>query len=137
VLLDPGRLRQVILNYLCNAIEFTGLHGSVAVAISREADELLIAVCDTGPGIEAIDQPHVFGEFVQLDRARHRGRGLGLAVTKLIVESQGGSVGVRSRPGAGATFYARIPVVSAPDEAGGAATPQPEGASAKLAAASP
>lgn len=133
VLLDPGRLRQVFLNYLANAIKFTGPHGSVEVAISREANELLIAVRDTGPGIEPIDQSRVFDEFVQLNRGHHRGRGLGLAVTKLIVESQGGTVGVRSRPGSGATFHARIPVVAVPDQPDNAATPKPEAVSAALA----
>jgi signal transduction histidine kinase len=111
VLLDPARLRQVLLNYLSNAIKFTPASGSVKTRLRREGGELVIEVSDTGPGIAPGDQQRVFEEFEQLSHRRQGGTGLGLAVTKRIVEAQGGSVGLRSAPGRGSTFIARLPVV--------------------------
>jgi len=138
VALDPTRLRQVILNYLSNALKFAGRDGRVTVAVSREHDRardrsrdrerdrdrdrdrdgILVEVSDTGPGIAASDQERVFEEFVALGSTGVHGTGLGLAVTKLIVQAQGGRVGVRSRPGAGATFYAWLPVEVKPGDVG-------------------
>jgi signal transduction histidine kinase len=115
VLLDPARLRQVVLNYLSNAIKFTPEGGLVQVRVLREADELLLEVIDTGDGIAPEDQERVFGEFEQLHGAAYGGTGLGLAVTKRIIEAQGGTVGVRSAPGHGSTFYARLPVATVPE----------------------
>jgi signal transduction histidine kinase len=111
VLLDPARLRQVLLNYLSNAIKFTPPSGRVLARLRRERGELVIEVCDTGPGIAPADQQRVFEEFEQLSQRRQGGTGLGLAVTKRIVEAQGGSVGLRSVVGEGSTFVARLPVV--------------------------
>jgi signal transduction histidine kinase len=112
VSLDAARLRQVLLNYLSNAIKFTPSGGRVAVSFARDANELVLEVTDTGPGIEWADQGGVFAEFEQLRRRGNGGTGLGLAVTKRIVEAQGGEVGVRSVPGHGATFFARLPVAT-------------------------
>jgi len=109
VLLDPGRLRQVILNFLSNALKFTPDGGQVTLRVQRERDGLLIEVSDTGPGIEPPDQDRIFEEFFQLSGLDRSGSGLGLAVTKLIAEAQGGQVGVRSIPGHGSTFYAWLP----------------------------
>lgn len=114
VLLDPARVRQVVLNYLSNAIKFTPEGGLVQVRVLHEADELVLEVIDTGGGVAAGDQERVFGEFEQLHGAAYGGTGLGLAVTKRIIEAQGGAVGVRSTPGHGSTFYARLPAVAAP-----------------------
>jgi signal transduction histidine kinase len=113
VMLDGGRLRQVLINYLSNAIKFTAPHGHVEVLLRREHDELVVEVSDTGPGIDLADQERVFGEFEQLTGRGHGGTGLGLAVTKRIVEAQHGTVGVRSTPGHGSTFYARLPIIDA------------------------
>lgn len=111
VMLDPVRLRQVILNYLSNAIKFSPAGGRVTVVMRHHADRLLVEVSDTGPGVDSSDQNRVFDEFVQLPGRDRSGSGLGLAVTKLIVEAQGGEVGVRSIVGLGSTFYASIPAV--------------------------
>ena len=81
----------------------------------READELVLEVIDTGGGIAPEDQERVFGEFEQLHGTAYGGTGLGLAVTKRIIEAQGGTVGVRSTPGHGSTFYARLPVETVPE----------------------
>ncbi len=117
VLLDPARLRQVVLNYLSNAIKFTPEGGLVQVRVLRELDELVLEVIDTGGGIALSDQERVFGEFEQLHGAAYGGTGLGLAVTKRIIEAQGGAVGVHSTPGHGSTFYARLPVTTVPKPA--------------------
>ena len=111
VMLDPVRLRQVVLNYLSNAIKFSPAGGRVTVVLRHQAGRLLLEVSDSGPGVDAADQDRVFDEFFQLPGRDRSGSGLGLSVTKLIVEAQGGEVGVRSIVGLGSTFYASIPAV--------------------------
>jgi signal transduction histidine kinase len=114
LMLDPVRLRQVILNYLSNAIKFSPTGGRVTVVVRHQADRLLLEVSDSGPGVDAADQDRVFDEFFQLPGRDRTGSGLGLAVTKLIVEAQGGEVGVHSIVGLGSTFYASIPAALVP-----------------------
>ena len=113
VVLDPAKLKQVLYNYLSNAIKFTPDNGRVVVRITPEApDALRIEVEDNGIGVGAEDLHRLFIEFQQLDAGvakRYAGTGLGLALTKRIVEAQGGSVGVRSTPGQGSTFFAVLP----------------------------
>jgi signal transduction histidine kinase len=108
-LLDPARLRQVVLNYLSNAIKFTPPGGVILVRAGRAGRDFLVEVTDTGCGIEPEHQRRVFDEFEQLDGGYRGGTGLGLAVTKQIVEAHGGTVGVQSEPGKGSTFFARLP----------------------------
>src|ERR1051326_7851872 len=97
---DPIRFKQVLYNYLSNAIKFTSDGGSVLVRVVDEGDEKFrLEVTDTGPGIAPADIPVLFSDFRQLDVTRKapcQGSGLGLAVTKRLVEAQGGIVGVRS-----------------------------------------
>jgi signal transduction histidine kinase len=129
VSLDPARLRQVILNYLSNAIKFTGAGGRISLTLARDGDRLRVAVSDTGVGISDEDQPRVFDEFVQVGGKAHGGSGLGLAVTRQIVEAQGGTVGLDSQLGFGSTFIAWLPWVPAEVEiprAGGHPNAQPE-----------
>jgi PAS domain S-box-containing protein len=115
VRLDPNRLKQVLYNYLSNAIKFSHDHGSVEVRIRPEGDKrLTVEVQDWGIGIKPEDVDRLFIEFQQLDAStskRHEGTGLGLALTKRIVEAQGGSVGVRTEAGSGSTFLATLPRV--------------------------
>jgi len=109
---DAARLRQVLFNYLSNALKFTPEGGSVVVRILAEAPRhYRIAVEDNGPGIPAEDLPRLFTEFGQLGKAHlaGSGTGLGLAITRQIVEKQGGRVGVNSTPGAGSCFWAVLP----------------------------
>jgi signal transduction histidine kinase len=113
VMLDPGRLRQVLLNYISNALSYAGDSRSIRIGIRADRGELLIEVSDDGPGLARDDQERAFAEFVQLSGSG-RGAGLGLAITKAIVELQGGRVGVDSEPGHGCTFYARLPMRCAP-----------------------
>jgi signal transduction histidine kinase len=109
VMLDPTRLRQVVLNYVSNAIKFSPRAGMVAVRLRHEGGGIRVEVSDDGPGLSAGDQARVFEEFFQVPGSDRSGTGLGLAVTRRIVETQGGQVGVRSQPGIGSTFAAWWP----------------------------
>lgn len=111
--LDPMRLKQVLYNYLSNAIKFTGEGGRVAVRLRpEEGERFRIEVEDTGIGIRPEDLHRLFIEFQQLDASTAKkfpGSGLGLALTKRLVEAQGGTVGVKSVFGSGSTFFATLP----------------------------
>jgi signal transduction histidine kinase len=113
VTVDPGRLKQVLYNYVSNALKFTPEEGRVTVRIRPEGkDAFRIEVEDTGIGIRPEDINRLFVEFEQLDTTtskKYQGTGLSLAFTKKIVEGQGGRVGVRSRPGQGSVFHAILP----------------------------
>jgi protein-histidine pros-kinase len=113
VIVDPARVKQILYNYLSNAIKFTGEGGRVDVRIEPEGPDLFrIDVEDTGVGIPEDDLGKLFVEFQQLDAStakRYQGTGLGLALTKRIAEAHGGRVAVRSSVGAGSTFSAILP----------------------------
>ena len=110
---DPLMARQVLYNYLSNALKFTPAGGIVSVNARQEsAGELRLAVSDTGPGIEAAATARLFRKFEQLDNTvtkKHAGTGLGLALVKNLVELHGGNVGVQTQPGKGSTFVANFP----------------------------
>jgi PAS domain S-box-containing protein len=112
IVLDPGRFRQVLYNYVSNALKFTP-EGRVAVRIVPEGEEhLRLEVEDTGIGVSAENIQRLFIAFQQLDSGAaklHAGTGLGLALTKQLAEAQGGTVGVRSTLGAGSVFFAILP----------------------------
>jgi len=109
---DPARLKQVLYNFLSNALKFTSEGGRVSVRASPEGpDEFRLAVADDGPGIREEDLGRLFVEFQQLDSStskRHQGTGLGLALTRRLVEAQGGRVGVQSSR-SGSVFHAILP----------------------------
>ena len=111
--LDPARFKQVLFNYLSNALKFTLPNGKITVRVPAEAETWFrLEVQDTGIGIAEKDQAHLFQEFHQLDTSvakQFQGAGLGLALTKRIVEAQGGRVGLTSEPGVGSTFFAILP----------------------------
>ena len=111
--LDPARFKQVLFNYLSNALKFTPAKGKITVRVIAEADRWFrLEVEDTGVGIAHKDQQLLFQEFHQLDTSvskQFQGAGLGLALTKRIVEAQGGRVGVQSQPGVGSIFFALLP----------------------------
>ena len=111
--IDPGRFKQVLYNYLSNAVKFTPQGGSVMLRIVAEGDQALrLEVEDTGIGIGADEVPRLFQEFAQLPHSRQAGQGtgLGLALTRHIVEAQGGTVAVHSKPGHGSVFSAVLPL---------------------------
>ena len=113
VVLDASRLKQVLYNYVSNAIKFTSDDGHVTVrARPASADTFRLEVEDTGTGIAPEDLGRLFVEFEQLDAGaakRHGGTGLGLALTKRLVEAQGGRVGAQSTVGKGSVFFAVLP----------------------------
>jgi len=113
VMTDPVRLRQVVYNYLSNAIKFSPPGSPVQVRAIPHADQAFrIEVSDAGLGIEPGRISSLFDDFQQIEvtrKAPSQGAGLGLALTKRIVEAQGGIVGVQSIPGGGSTFYAILP----------------------------
>ncbi|CAM3901286.1 PAS domain S-box protein [Roseateles saccharophilus] len=113
LVLDPARLRQVLLNYLSNAIKFTPAGGRVELRMLGEGPRLWrLEVEDSGIGIASERLDQLFVEFQQLDDGltkRHQGTGLGLALTRRLVKAQGGRVGVYSEAGRGSCFYAVLP----------------------------
>jgi signal transduction histidine kinase/AraC-like DNA-binding protein/CheY-like chemotaxis protein len=115
VLGDPTRLRQVTLNLVDNAVKFT-THGSVTLCAEVQAEQILISVSDTGVGIPLAEQATIFDEFGQSTRTAARGfggLGLGLAISKHLIELHGGTIGVRSSgvEGEGTTFFFTLPVL--------------------------
>ncbi len=113
VMVDQGRIRQVLLNLLANAVKFTE-EGKVTLRLDYDhaLQRLLVAVSDTGPGLEPDRIPHLFDRFSRADAVslrRHGGTGLGLAICKGIVEAMGGALAVESAKGRGSTFSFSIP----------------------------
>ena len=116
---DVGRVRQVLVNLVGNAIKFTD-RGHVIVSVESVDDaELTVRVRDTGPGLALDVQPKLFDSFTQADASTTRkfgGTGLGLAICKQLVALMGGEIGVHSAPGAGAEFWftLRLPAAEQP-----------------------
>ncbi|WP_436025069.1 ATP-binding protein [Rhizobacter sp. LjRoot28] len=112
--LDPLRLGQVVLNLLSNAVKFTA-QGEVTVTVDRAGRDLRVRVADTGVGMSPEQLARLFTPFEQADRSttrRYGGTGLGLTITKRLVELMNGFIRVESRLGAGATFTVRMPLVA-------------------------
>jgi PAS domain S-box-containing protein len=112
---DATRLRQVLLNLAGNAVKFTEA-GGAAITVDRDGAQVVITVRDTGPGIATADRERIFAEFEQGESTfarRHAGTGLGLAISRRIVQRMGGTLTLRSEPGAGAAFEVRLPLVAA------------------------
>jgi signal transduction histidine kinase/DNA-binding response OmpR family regulator len=110
-LADRVRFRQIVENLLSNAIKFTPEGGTVTVSVSAAGDCVSVVVADTGVGIAESDQDRVFEEFQQVgDPDQHRaGTGLGLALTRRLVEAHHGEIILESAPGRGSSFTVRLP----------------------------
>jgi PAS domain S-box-containing protein len=122
---DPGKLKQMLLNLVSNAIKFTPSAGAVTISARRDESTIEIGVTDTGIGMSKADLMLIFQEFRQLDQGpdrRQEGTGLGLALTRRFAELHGGTVTVQSTLGVGSTFTLRLPV----QPPGAPAEPVPE-----------
>jgi signal transduction histidine kinase len=108
---DERRILQVVFNLLSNAVKFTPAGGRVDVSSVQRNGEVRVSVTDTGPGIAREDQERIFEEFQQteLGAEEHEGTGLGLALSKKLVELHGGRIWVESELGAGSTFIFTLP----------------------------
>jgi len=110
---DQATLTEVLVNIVGNAVKYSREGGRVSVTVTVEGDDVRIAVADSGIGIAPEDLPHIFEAFytAQSGAAGERGSGLGLPVSRRIVEAHGGSVTVRSTPGTGSTFEITLPAL--------------------------
>lgn len=125
VLADRAKLRQVLVNLVGNAIKFSGPQQPIMVSSRTENEMVRIAVADHGPGIAKEDLPRLFNKFYQAEKPLTRttgGAGLGLYISKQIVEAHGGTMGVESTPGEGSVFFFLVPAVS--PEAASATAPE-------------
>jgi signal transduction histidine kinase len=110
---DRGRLRQLFLNLVDNAIKYTPDGGSVSLALERHDGTAVFEVSDTGVGIPDEDQGKIFDRFYRVDKARSRelgGSGLGLSIAKWIAELHRGTITVTSTPRKGSTFTVTLPI---------------------------
>jgi signal transduction histidine kinase len=112
ILVDPDRVRQVLVNLLTNAHEYCPERASIGVSAKRAGAEVEISVSDNGPGIPAQQLEHIFERFTRGDAGltqRVGGTGLGLAISKSLIELHGGSIEAESKVGEGSTFRMRLP----------------------------
>ena len=111
VIADEGRLKQILLNFLSNAVKFTEA-GSIRLEMRYSAGRLKVEVLDTGIGLSSEQSARLFQRFSQADTSTTRqygGTGLGLAISRHLIELMDGSVGVQSSPGEGSTFWFEVP----------------------------
>jgi signal transduction histidine kinase len=112
LVVDPDRIRQVLINLLTNAHEYCPSGARIAVSAKRVGDEVEVRVTDDGPGIPPAQLEHIFERFTRGDAGltqRVGGTGLGLAISKSLVELHGGTIGAESTPGGGSDFHLRLP----------------------------
>ncbi len=113
ILADPSRSRQVILNLLSNAVKYNRQGGTVWLDADRQDDHVLrVSVTDTGPGIPEDRQSDLFQPFSRLgaENTETEGTGMGLVLTKKLVEEMGGALGFESTAGEGSTFWIDFPL---------------------------
>lgn len=112
IIADAFRLRQVFDNLVSNAVKYTPRSGTVDVSVTDEGMDAVITIRDTGIGIGADDLPRVFGDYFRAEIAREAGlpgTGLGMGISRTIVEQHGGSLEITSAPGSGTTVVVRLP----------------------------
>ncbi len=112
VLADTDRLERIMTNLLSNALKYSPAESEVTVTVRREGDQLITAAIDRGPGIPAEDLPRLFQRYVRAagSEARREGLGLGLYITRILVEAHRGHIWVESEPGRGSTFSFSLPL---------------------------
>jgi heavy metal sensor kinase len=116
IVADRDRIKQVLLNLVGNAIQYTPAGGKVVISLQKVNEQARITISDSGPGIPAADLPHIFERFYRGERSRKRtsgsqssGFGLGLSIAYWIVQNHGGSIEVDSKEGQGTTFCVILP----------------------------
>lgn len=111
VLADPDRLERILSNLLSNAIKYSTPGTEITVTFDRRNDEVVTSVSDRGPGIAPEELPHLFERYyrARTERERAEGVGLGLYITRLLVQAHGGRIWVDSQPGQGSTFSFSLP----------------------------
>jgi signal transduction histidine kinase len=120
---DRHRVMQVLSNLIGNSMKFTPPGGRIEVAASRRDGKARFTVADTGPGIPKEHLSDIFSPYWQAKRTERMGAGLGLSISKGIVEAHGGRIWVESDPGMGAQFYFTLPVDTSSEESSAAVTP--------------
>jgi heavy metal sensor kinase len=117
---DRDRLKQVLLNLVGNALQYTPPGGQVTLALRKTGERAQLVVTDTGPGISAQDLPHIFERFYRGEKSRKRssstGFGLGLSIAYWIIHNHGGTIEVTSQEGKGTTFCVWLPLAKANPE---------------------
>ena len=107
---DRARIQRALMNLLTNALKYSPPESPVSVSIEREAEQVVVSITDHGAGIPPEDLPRLFQRYYRAPTAgKAQGLGLGLYITRLIVEAHGGSISVRSEPGVGSTFRLCLP----------------------------
>nr|WP_243470363.1 ATP-binding protein [Halomonas lionensis] len=111
---DYTRTKQILLNLLSNAIKYNREHGTITIGVTQQDSELRCSISDTGPGIAPERQEELFEPFNRLDAeyGTIEGTGIGLAITRELVERMSGCIGVDSQPGKGSTFWFTLPVAN-------------------------
>ncbi len=113
---DRDRLKQVLINLVANAIQYTPQGGEVFLSLARVGEQARIICRDTGPGIPSDDMPYIFERFYRAEKSRTRGKatgfGLGLSITQWIVQHHGGRIEVESKEGQGTTFAIWLPLIN-------------------------
>lgn len=112
VIADRQQIERVITNLVSNALRHTSESGEIEIRAARRDRAVAISVCDTGPGIPEEYLPRIFDKFVQVPDAPAGGAGLGLAISKALVEAHGGQIVVQSEPGKGTTFTFTLPAAN-------------------------
>ncbi|MDR5659657.1 PAS domain-containing sensor histidine kinase [Serpentinicella sp. ANB-PHB4] len=113
VVCDPEKIERVILNLLSNAVKFTDIGGKIILKVTREKDNILIVVKDSGRGIPKEKLDFIFDRFVQVDKSMtrsHEGSGIGLSLVKALVEMHGGKINVLSGLNEGSEFQLKLPI---------------------------
>lgn len=109
VMADRSQVERVLSNLVVNAMRYTK-HGDIKIIVQPRGNSVAVSVSDTGSGIPQQYLPHIFDKFVQVPGAATGGAGLGLAISKLIVEAHGGQISVQSERGKGSTFTFTLPI---------------------------
>jgi len=112
VICDRDRIAQVLSNLIGNAMKYTPSGGSVTVEFQKTATEIKVSVSDTGPGISKEQRTRIFERFAQIGNKDRQGLGLGLYISKMLIEAHKGKLWVVSSPGEGSTFYFTLPTTA-------------------------